>query len=254
MPALPAGSCSPPRAQGKHGPSASYMRNQPDINERMRAILVDWLVEVHLKFKLMPEVLPLTVNLIDRYLERRKVVRSKLQLVGVTCMLIASKYEEIYAPEIQDFVYITDRAYNKQEILRMESDVLNTLKFQCTVPTTHTFMHRFVKAARLDKRGTTAMLTRYLIERTMQEYSMLKYLPSTIAAAAVHLALRKTGRPAWSPVLQYHTGHTAETLRSCAEDIALIAANAETTSLRAVRTKYSSSRYGSVGRISWTRA
>jgi len=87
------------------------MKNkQNDINEKMRSILVDWLVEVHVKFKLLPETLFLTVNLIDRYLEAKKVLRQKLQLVGVTSMLIASKYEEIYAPEVKDFVYITDKA------------------------------------------------------------------------------------------------------------------------------------------------
>ena len=94
---------------------------QTDINEKMRAILVDWLIEVHYKFKLLPETLFLTVNLIDRFLERNDVVRTKLQLVGVGAMLIASKYEEIYAPEVRDFVYITDKAYTKEEILIMES-------------------------------------------------------------------------------------------------------------------------------------
>lgn len=86
----------------------------------MRAILIDWLIEVHLKFKLLPETLFLTVNLIDRFLEKAIIQRTKLQLVGVTSMLIASKYEEIYAPEVRDFVYITDKAYSKEEILKME--------------------------------------------------------------------------------------------------------------------------------------
>lgn len=72
-----------------------YMESQPHINERMRSILVDWLVEVHLKFKLVPETLYLTINLIDRYLERKEVSRPKLQLIGVSCLLIASKYEEM---------------------------------------------------------------------------------------------------------------------------------------------------------------
>lgn len=93
-----------------------YMENQPHINERMRSILVDWLVEVHLKFKLVPETLYLTVNLIDRYLERQEVSRPKLQLVGVTSLLIASKYEEIYPPELRDLVYICDRAYTRSEV------------------------------------------------------------------------------------------------------------------------------------------
>ena len=93
-----------------------YMESQPHINERMRSILVDWLVEVHLKFKLVPETLYLTVNIIDRYLELNEVSRPKLQLVGVTSLLIASKYEEIYPPELRDLVYICDRAYTRSEV------------------------------------------------------------------------------------------------------------------------------------------
>ncbi len=95
----------------------------------MRAILIDWLVEVHLKFKLVPETLYLTVNLIDRFLEKEQVNRQKLQLVGVTAMLIACKYEEIYPPIVKDFVYITDNAYTKEDILIMEKKMLTTLDF-----------------------------------------------------------------------------------------------------------------------------
>jgi G2/mitotic-specific cyclin-B, other len=111
-----------------------YMANQEHINERMRAILVDWLVEVHLKFKLVPETLYLTVNLIDRYLERTSVSRPKLQLVGVTSLLIASKYEEIYPPELRDLVYICDRAYTRQDVSNIKGSRcrLNTLSnHQC---------------------------------------------------------------------------------------------------------------------------
>ena len=93
-----------------------YMESQPHINQKMRSILVDWLIEVHLKFKLVPETLYLTVNLIDRYLERAEVSRAKLQLVGVACLLVASKYEEIYPPELRDLVYICDRAYTRQDV------------------------------------------------------------------------------------------------------------------------------------------
>ena len=89
------------------------MANQKEINDKMRAILVDWLIEVHSKFKLQKETLFLTINIIDRFLEKTIVSKSKLQLVGVTALLIASKYEEIYPPEVKDFVYITDRAYSK---------------------------------------------------------------------------------------------------------------------------------------------
>lgn len=108
-----------------HLPLPNYMRIQTDINEKMRGILVDWVIEVHLRFKLLPETLFLTVNFIDRYCEKVQVHRTKLQLVAVAAMLIASKYEEIYAPMVRDFVYITDNAYSREEILETECRMLN---------------------------------------------------------------------------------------------------------------------------------
>lgn len=126
--------------EGDFLPRYGYMKQQTDINEKMRAILVDWLIEVHLKFKLLPETLFLTVNLIDRFLEIEVVMRQKLQLVGVTAMLIASKYEEIYAPEVRDFVYITDKAYSKEEVLDMEYHMLTKLDFNCTTPSSFRFL------------------------------------------------------------------------------------------------------------------
>ena len=104
-----------------------YMEDQQFINERMRSILVDWLVEVHLKFKLVPETLYLTVNIIDRYLAKTEVTRPKLQLVGVTSLLIASKYEEIYPPELRDLVFICDNAYSKLEVSLTIATILTVI-------------------------------------------------------------------------------------------------------------------------------
>ncbi len=93
-----------------------YMEDQPFIDERCRSIVVDWLVEVHMKFKLELETLYLTINITDRYLAKAEVKKLKLQLVGVTALLIASKYEEIYPPELRDLVYICDKAYSGNEV------------------------------------------------------------------------------------------------------------------------------------------
>jgi hypothetical protein len=175
----------------------TYMESQPHINNRMRSILVDWLVEVHLKFKCAPETLYLTVNLIDRYLERAEVSRPRLQLVGVTCLLIAAKYEEIYPPELRDLVYICDRAYSKRDILEMEEEVLKKLEYHVTIPTAHVFLVRFLKAGHADKK--IVQLSCYLLDGTLQSYSLLHYLPSQLAAAAVFIARRTVGRNGWSP-------------------------------------------------------
>jgi len=93
----------------------------------VRAILVDWLINVHAKFKLLPETLFLTVNLIDRYFSMFDVKKSEVQLVGITALLIATKYEEIYPPMVKDFIYLTDNTFTRAQILTMEKSILFNL-------------------------------------------------------------------------------------------------------------------------------
>ena len=220
-----------------------YMENQTHINERMRAILVDWLVEVHLKFKLVPETLYLTVNLIDRYLEKRQVERPRLQLVGVTCLLIASKYEEIYPPELRDLVYVCDRAYTGNVIIETEETILKTLEYQITIPSAHAFLVRYLKAAHADKK--IVQLACYILDGTLQSYNLLHYLPSQLAAAAVFVARRCVGRNSWSPTLLQYANYCEEDIISVAR--AVLAEKSSTSpELRAVNKKYTSNRYGGV--------
>jgi len=214
-------------------PTPGYMKRQPDVNEKMRAILIDWLVEVHLKFKLVPETLYLTVNLIDRYLATVTVMREKLQLIGVTAMLIASKYEEIYAPEVQDFVYITDRAYSKSEILECEFSMLSALDFQVGHASSLCFLRRYFKLADADP--FIFNLARYLLELSLVEYRMLKHQPSMLAAAALYLALKIVKKPhAWPPALQQSARFKESQIRPCAKDLCILLQGVEKCLLKAV--------------------
>lgn len=120
------------------------MSRQNDINHSMRTILVDWLVEVTDEFRLNVHTLHIAVGYIDRFLSSMAVQRGKLQLVGVTCMLLAAKYEEIYPPAIDDFVYITDNTYNKSQVLKMEHIILKVLGFDMGACTALTFLFRFL--------------------------------------------------------------------------------------------------------------
>lgn len=171
----------------RHYKVEPYMFRQDDINARMRAILIDWLVEVHMKFRLFPETLFLCVSIIDRYCSKVDVLRSKLQLIGVTALLVACKHEEIYPPEVRDCVYITDRAYNRQEVLDMEQDILKVLDWKISVPTAYPFLDRFLcltEASELTKHAAS-----YYLERTLQEHCFLQFRPSVVTASAVILAL-----------------------------------------------------------------
>lgn len=221
------------------------MTRQTHINEKMRAILVDWLVEVHLKFKLVPETLYLTVNIIDRYLHLQVVERTNLQLVGVSALLLASKYEEIYPPELKDLVYITDKAYTQDQILMMEEKMVKSLVYKMTIASTHCFMMRYLKAGHADRR--MVWLASYICERMLQEYTMLKYLPSMVASCAVYIARKNLGRNAWSSTLLHYTQYSEPALRMCLDDMAAIMG--ARSALNAVKKKYSSEKFGAVAMI-----
>lgn len=164
-----------------------YMECQPDMQPSMRAILVDWMVEAHAKFRCVPEVLHLGVNLLDRYLNVAEVARKEIQLVGITALWIAAKYEEVYPFQLKDCVTVTGRAYTKQQILDMEVDMLDGLRFQLTVPTGYQFLQRFLSITK--STPLMQIAATFYLERTLQEYDVLGYRQSEIAMAAVVLAI-----------------------------------------------------------------
>ena len=223
----------------------NYMSFQNDINEKMRAILLDWLIEVHLKFKLMPETMYITVNLIDRYLEKKLVKRTKLQLVGVTAMLIACKYEEIYPPEIKDFVYITDKAYTKNEVLDMEIDMLKTLNYDITFPTQYKFLEFYRKKLNLD--DCSFFYCWYCIELCLIEYKMNKYNSRVITASACLITLHLF-KIYSDNLLENVTGFKIEDLMECAKDICSLIEKG-TYHLQAVKKKFSLTKYMSIAKI-----
>ncbi|XP_041082462.1 G2/mitotic-specific cyclin-B2-like isoform X2 [Polyodon spathula] len=174
---------------------ARYLEGQ-EINERMRAILVDWLIQVHSRFQLLQETLYMTIAIIDRFLQVQPVSRKKLQLVGVTAMLVASKYEEMYAPEIGDFVYITDNAFSKSQIREMEMLILKELNFELGRPLPLHFLRRASKAGCADAEKHT--LAKYLMELTLLDYDLLHQHPSEIAAAALCLSQNLLDGSKWA--------------------------------------------------------
>nr|GMC93344.1 G2/mitotic-specific cyclin-2-like [Ipomoea batatas] len=223
--------------------SPDYMANQPDINERMRAILIDWLIEVHHKFELREETLFLTVNLIDRFLEKQGIVRKKLQLVGLVAMLLACKYEEVAVPIVDDLVIISDKAYTKQE----ESCMLNTLQFNMSVPTPYVFLRRFLKATQADKK--LELLSFFLIELCLVEYKMLELPPSTLAAAAVYTAQCSLHcNREWNQTCEWHTGYSEDQLLESSRMMVSLHQKAATGKLTGVYRKYSISRFGGVAK------
>ncbi|KAM7252820.1 hypothetical protein ACFE04_025438 [Oxalis oulophora] len=236
-------------SEGKRRASVGYMENiQNDITARMRAVLIDWLVEVSEEYRLLPETLFLTVNYIDRYLSGNKVARKDLQLVGVACMMIASKYEEICGPGVGNFCSITDNSYSIEEVLQMESDVLNFLKFEMTAPTVTCFLSRFVRAAqKVDEVAPIKLesLSYYLAELSLLEYRMLDYAPSLMAASTIFLArfMMSPKRKPWNPTLQHYTLYEPSDLCGCVMELHRLYSTICHSDLPAVRVKYSQHKY-----------
>ena len=223
-----------------------YMSKQSDINSKMRAILIDWLIDVHLKYKLVPQTMYIAVNLIDRFLEKNDIKRSKLQLVGVTAMFIACKYEEIYPPDLKDFVYITDGAYIKSDVLKMENKMLSSLNFDLTFPTQWNLFENFNKKLNLDEK--TFKLAWFLIELCLINYNILKYKMSQIAASAILIA-SKTMNVYKNDWFSTNLGIDEKELDECCKEIYKFNDYNSKHNLKAIRRKFSSTKYEEVAKI-----
>mmetsp|Transcript_17755 Transcript_17755/g.46337 ORF Transcript_17755/g.46337 Transcript_17755/m.46337 type:complete len:397 (-) Transcript_17755:418-1608(-) len=232
----------------KNMPKAKYMRKQKDINHSMRSILADWLIEVAQEYKLDPQTLYIAISYIDRFLSEMSVQRTKLQLVGVTAMLLAAKYEEIYPPAVDEFVYITDNTYSREQILKMEHLILKVLDFDMCCVTPYAFLQRFVEIAGCD--FVTKSLAMYLLESTLQDGERyLRHRPSLVAGAALCNALYAMKQPCWTPTLAHYTKLSVEDISECVQDVYYTFTNAATAPQQAVREKYSSHRYHTVSQI-----
>ncbi|KAG1676515.1 hypothetical protein FOA52_000058 [Chlamydomonas sp. UWO 241] len=218
---------------------------QNDVNAKMRAILVDWLVEVAEEYKLCADTLYQAVNYIDRFMSLQTVPRNQLQLVGVTCMWVAAKYEEIYPPNVSDFCYITDNTYPKEQLVHMEEVILKRLDYELTVPTAKTFLRRLLQVCNPDE--LLHFLSNYLTELALLDYSMLNFVPSVTAAAGVYLANLMLKRQPWDANLRHYSTYIPPDISSCAIALSRVHASIDMSpNLAAIREKYAHPRFQSV--------
>ncbi|XP_074296210.1 putative cyclin-B3-1 isoform X2 [Silene latifolia] len=221
---------------------------QADITPQMRSILINWLVEVHYKFDLMAETLYLAVALLDRYLSVVSITKRELQLVGLTSLLLASKYEDFWHPGVKDLISISAESYTRKQFLEMEKDILKKLKFRMNLPTPYVFMLRFLKASQSEKK--LEHLAFYLIELCLIDYEVLKFRPSLLCASAVYVArctLNKS--PAWTPLLEKHAHYSKIQIRECAQKILSIHKDASSCLLKVTYDKYKRPEFNGVTSI-----
>jgi cyclin B len=156
-----------------------YMNNQEQINKEMRSILINWLIEVQDKFNYTEQTLFLTISLIDRYSSFKKILRSEYQLVGIACLFIACKHEEIELPNSKDFLFITENAYTKEELFNMEYKILKPINFEILTSTQYDFFLSFCNKFKFNQNEIN--YGKYLLNLTLLDYDLLKYSNSIIA-------------------------------------------------------------------------
>ncbi|XP_067245008.1 G2/mitotic-specific cyclin-B1-like isoform X1 [Chanodichthys erythropterus] len=211
-----------------------YLEGQ-EVSGAMRAVAIDWLMQVQREFKLRQETFFMSVGIIDRFLQNNPVPKKCFQLVCVTAMLIASKYEEIYPPTVGDFAFVTDGAYTCGDIWRMERIVLKRLNYSLGRPGPVHFLQRACKVGQASPRDRE--LAMFLLELGALDYELVHVPPSLMAAAAFAAALRILGSGDWSVSLQHYTGYDGETLAPVMQAV--------------VRTLQTVTEEGKVRRISW---
>lgn len=187
-------------------PNPDYMDHQDHLEWHLRGVLVDWLIEVHTRFHLLPETIFLAINIIDRFLSTRVVELEKLQLVGITAMFIASKYEEVLSPHVQNFKHVADDGFTEEEILKAERFVLAALNYDLSYPNPMNFLRRISKADNYDIQTRT--LAKYLLEISLLDHRFMQYPPSQIAAGSMYLARLILERGEWDATIAHYAGYT----------------------------------------------
>jgi len=220
------------------------MQKQDGINAAMRTILIDWLVEVHKRFKLVQESLYLTVHVLDRFLDVHTVSRSKLQLVGLGCLLVASKYEDTWPPRISDLIFIADKAYTRQEIISMECLILDKLEYNLGCPMPLNFLRRYSKVA--DSEAEVHTLAKYLLEISLLDFDMCAYTYSQQAAASLSLARIVFSQPSWSKTLSFHSGYEEHDIKTCVDTMSRVLVASVDSKYQAVRSKFASPKMMSI--------
>uniref|UniRef100_A0A8C5Q2A2 G2/mitotic-specific cyclin-B3 n=1 Tax=Leptobrachium leishanense TaxID=445787 RepID=A0A8C5Q2A2_9ANUR len=207
----------------------------PFSNSEYAMDIFNYMREREENFELNHETLYLAVKLVDHYLAVSVIAREKLQLIGSTAVLISSKFEERCPPCLDDFLYICDDAYKREELLSMEKDILRELNFDINIPVSYRFLRRFAKCAHASMETLT--LARYICELTLQEYDFVQESASKMAASCLLLALKMKDLGGWTATLWYYSGYQSIELVPLVKRLNFLLAD-NSSKLKAVRSKY----------------
>jgi len=215
-----------------------YMEVQTEITDAMRSILVDWLVEVQESFELNHETLYTAVKMTDLYLSKKQVKKEDLQLVGATACLIACKVDERIPPMVDDFLYVCDDAYSRDQLMKMERKMLSVVGFDLGYSLSYRFLRRYGRVCRITMPVLT--LARYILEMSLMEYRLnVEVSESELAAAALILALKMKNIEGWASTLKYYSGLDFTKVEVVLQQVLAMMQRPHKENLKTVRSKYS---------------
>ena len=228
--------------------NSNYMNNQNDINYYMRAILIDWIIEVHHKLFLKRKTLFLTIYIIDLYLSKNTIDKKKFQLLGIACLLSASKIIDLKVLTVERLVQSTDNSYNKEELRQKEIEVMKCLNFEVFLPTSEEFYNIISKQFKFE--GKQHLFGEYILDCSLLDYHLLRYKPSVIGAACAYIVMKYYHINEYTKL--YKSPFTLENsqqiiVKNCAKELCFIAKNlSDSNTFKSVRKKYSFTKYGNV--------
>lgn len=225
---------------------------QDQISEKYRQYLVDWLAELHYKFKMWPETLYVTVGIIDKTLMNwRNFKKQDLQCLGITALHIAGKYEEIYPPELKTILGVIDNAVTRDQVCKLEYDILQLLNFDMVWPSILRFMERYSMIANFNKEQQ--MIAQMLCDFILLDMSLLQKKPSLLGAVAVYatnMITNKNNSKCWNQGLQKCTGGLKEEeVKPLAKHLFYFIKKLEQSSLKTMFRKYELPTYQGVVKV-----
>ena len=247
--------------------NSNYFSYQPQINDKMRAILIDWLIDVHAKFDFREETLYITIYIIDCYLSIKKIERCNLQLLGVTALFIACKQNEIVFRRIKEYAYITDNAYTESEIINMENLILKTLNFNILFPSSMSFYEIICNNIGIINDNEKFNLGEFLMQSFFMDSNSLKYSYSTIACAASYIVMKfykmknyqycynnkifniKKNIEINEQKTQNNNNYPIYVIKECAKNICFFVGELTKNNLKGAIRKFSNEKYGNISKL-----
>lgn len=225
-------------------PEKYLQQKGAEVTPHMRTILMDWLIQVQVHQELSQHTLHLCVNLIDRFLCKQTVMLDTLQLLGITCLLIAAKYHERFPPEIADLCHLTDGTYTPPQVLKMERFVLRKLEFNLNIPDPVVFVERFLLVNQCEKKVLIQSMSMYLLDLTLTEVAFVHFYPSLLAASAIYVSRELLAcDEIWNPAFAHYTKYSEKDLDECVRALKRILSKLHKMKIVGAKQKYAHSDY-----------